>query len=149
MPKFSVRGIWQRWRESYPVDGTRAEDAITVFTGVSLVFVLSLFMWMDTFCGTCTIFVYSNLVRIWCILFCILVTRCLMVILFYILQSLRILPGWTLLFTSCNCKFMFLYHHINLVDYAVDYVDFNFFWFIQSQEWACHRVILKDRNSES
>ncbi|XP_050286131.1 probable CoA ligase CCL8 isoform X2 [Quercus robur] len=34
MPKFSVRGIWQRWRESYPVDGTRAEDAITVFTGV-------------------------------------------------------------------------------------------------------------------
>lgn len=44
MPKFSVRGIWQRWRESYPVDGTRAEDAITVFTGVSLVFVLSLFM---------------------------------------------------------------------------------------------------------
>ncbi|KAK7819635.1 malonate--coa ligase, partial [Quercus suber] len=34
MPKFSVSGIWQRWRESYPVDGTRAEDAITVFTGV-------------------------------------------------------------------------------------------------------------------
>lgn len=34
MPKFSVRGIWQRWRESYPVDGTKADDAITVFTGV-------------------------------------------------------------------------------------------------------------------
>ncbi|KAK1362898.1 malonate--CoA ligase [Heracleum sosnowskyi] len=34
MPKFSVRGIWQRWCESYPKDGTRANDAITVFTGV-------------------------------------------------------------------------------------------------------------------
>ncbi|GLT71670.1 hypothetical protein SLA2020_436700 [Shorea laevis] len=34
MPKFSVRGIWQRLRESYPVDGTKANDAITVFTGV-------------------------------------------------------------------------------------------------------------------
>lgn len=33
MPKFSVRGIWQRWRESYP-DGSKAADAITVFTGV-------------------------------------------------------------------------------------------------------------------
>ncbi|XP_022721440.1 malonate--CoA ligase-like isoform X2 [Durio zibethinus] len=34
MPKFSVRGIWQRWRESYPMNGTKADDAITVFTGV-------------------------------------------------------------------------------------------------------------------
>ncbi|XVF86646.1 hypothetical protein PTKIN_Ptkin18bG0059100 [Pterospermum kingtungense] len=34
MPKFSVRGIWQRWRESYPINGTKADDAITVFTGV-------------------------------------------------------------------------------------------------------------------
>lgn len=34
MPKFSVRGIWQRWRESYPKDGSKAGDAITVFTGV-------------------------------------------------------------------------------------------------------------------
>ncbi|XP_041016274.1 malonate--CoA ligase-like isoform X3 [Juglans microcarpa x Juglans regia] len=34
MPKFSVRGIWQRWRESYPIEGTKADDAITVFTGV-------------------------------------------------------------------------------------------------------------------
>ncbi|XP_052182299.1 probable CoA ligase CCL8 isoform X2 [Diospyros lotus] len=34
IPKFSVRGIWQRWRESYPKDGTKADDAITVFTGV-------------------------------------------------------------------------------------------------------------------
>ncbi|XP_030526506.1 probable CoA ligase CCL8 [Rhodamnia argentea] len=33
MPKFSVRAIWQRWRESYP-DGSKAADAITVFTGV-------------------------------------------------------------------------------------------------------------------
>lgn len=34
MPKFSVRGIWQRWRESYPKDGSKLDDAITVFTGV-------------------------------------------------------------------------------------------------------------------
>ncbi|XP_028789187.1 malonate--CoA ligase isoform X2 [Neltuma alba] len=38
MPKFSVRGIWQRWRESYPVEGTKAEDAITVFTGVPTIY---------------------------------------------------------------------------------------------------------------
>ncbi|XP_026408850.1 malonate--CoA ligase-like isoform X1 [Papaver somniferum] len=34
MPKFSVSGIWQRWRESYPKDGTKLDDAVTVFTGV-------------------------------------------------------------------------------------------------------------------
>lgn len=34
MPKFSVRGVWQRWRESYPVDGAKGDGAITVFTGV-------------------------------------------------------------------------------------------------------------------
>ncbi|KAF8393391.1 hypothetical protein HHK36_021634 [Tetracentron sinense] len=34
IPKFSVRGIWQRWRESYPKDGIKVDDAITVFTGV-------------------------------------------------------------------------------------------------------------------
>ncbi|KAJ4951870.1 hypothetical protein NE237_028702 [Protea cynaroides] len=34
MPKFSVRGIWHRWRESYPKDGNKVDDAITVFTGV-------------------------------------------------------------------------------------------------------------------
>ncbi|KAL6568165.1 putative CoA ligase ccl8 [Orobanche hederae] len=34
MPKFSVRGIWQRWRESYPDDRPKADDAVTVFTGV-------------------------------------------------------------------------------------------------------------------
>lgn len=34
MPKFSVRGIWQRWRESYPDDGSKVDDAITLFTGV-------------------------------------------------------------------------------------------------------------------
>ncbi|THG12712.1 hypothetical protein TEA_026839 [Camellia sinensis var. sinensis] len=38
IPKFSVRAIWQRWRESYPKDGTKVDDAITVFTGVSRVF---------------------------------------------------------------------------------------------------------------
>ncbi|KAA8541775.1 hypothetical protein F0562_022927 [Nyssa sinensis] len=30
----SVRGIWQRWRESYPKDGTKVDNAVTVFTGV-------------------------------------------------------------------------------------------------------------------
>lgn len=34
MPKFSVRGIWKRWCESYPKDGSKLDDAITVFTGV-------------------------------------------------------------------------------------------------------------------
>ncbi|XP_057248040.1 probable CoA ligase CCL8 isoform X2 [Beta vulgaris subsp. vulgaris] len=34
MAKFSVSGIWQRWRESYPKDGIKADDAVTVFTGV-------------------------------------------------------------------------------------------------------------------
>lgn len=34
MPKFSVRGIWQRWRECQ-VNGNKTADAITVFTGVS------------------------------------------------------------------------------------------------------------------
>lgn len=38
MPKFSVRGIWQRWSESYPRDGTKADDAITVFTGVPTIY---------------------------------------------------------------------------------------------------------------
>lgn len=35
MPKFSVSGIWQRWRESHPKDVSEVDDAITVFTGVS------------------------------------------------------------------------------------------------------------------
>ncbi|XP_021736889.1 malonate--CoA ligase-like [Chenopodium quinoa] len=34
MPKFSVSGIWQRWRESYPVEETKVDGAVTVFTGV-------------------------------------------------------------------------------------------------------------------
>ncbi|XP_076921390.1 putative CoA ligase CCL8 [Bidens hawaiensis] len=34
MPKFSVSGIWKRWRESYPKDGAKLKDATTVFTGV-------------------------------------------------------------------------------------------------------------------
>ncbi|KAL9247342.1 hypothetical protein vseg_020783 [Gypsophila vaccaria] len=34
MPKFSVSGIWQRWRESYPTDRAQVDNAITVFTGV-------------------------------------------------------------------------------------------------------------------
>ncbi|KAI3671575.1 hypothetical protein L1987_87314 [Smallanthus sonchifolius] len=34
MPKFSVSGIWKRWRESYPKDGTKLNHATTVFTGV-------------------------------------------------------------------------------------------------------------------
>ncbi|KAH9314903.1 hypothetical protein KI387_023530, partial [Taxus chinensis] len=39
MPKFSVRGVWQRWRESYPTVGSKPEDAITVFTGVPTMYV--------------------------------------------------------------------------------------------------------------
>lgn len=35
MPKFSVRGIWERWRESYHGNEAKADDAVTVFTGVS------------------------------------------------------------------------------------------------------------------
>ncbi|KAF8080753.1 hypothetical protein N665_0924s0018 [Sinapis alba] len=34
LPKFSVSGIWRRWRESYPVNDEKTNDAITVFTGV-------------------------------------------------------------------------------------------------------------------
>ncbi|XP_039849175.1 malonate--CoA ligase-like isoform X1 [Panicum virgatum] len=34
IPKFSVSGIWQRWRESYPNDASKNDEAITVFTGV-------------------------------------------------------------------------------------------------------------------
>ncbi|KAJ0986058.1 hypothetical protein J5N97_004414 [Dioscorea zingiberensis] len=34
LPKFSVRGVWQRWRESYPKDGSKTNNAITLFTGV-------------------------------------------------------------------------------------------------------------------
>lgn len=36
MPKFSVSGIWQRWRDSYPKEGKRADLPTTVFTGVSV-----------------------------------------------------------------------------------------------------------------
>ncbi|CAI8601153.1 unnamed protein product [Vicia faba] len=38
LPKFSVRGVWQRWRESYPNEGSKADDAITVFTGVPTIY---------------------------------------------------------------------------------------------------------------
>ncbi|KAK1313231.1 Malonate--CoA ligase [Acorus calamus] len=31
-------GVWQRWRESYPVDGAKVDDAITVFTGVPTIY---------------------------------------------------------------------------------------------------------------
>lgn len=34
MPKFSVRGVWQRWRESYSNGASKNDEAITVFTGV-------------------------------------------------------------------------------------------------------------------
>ncbi|XP_058731883.1 probable CoA ligase CCL8 [Vicia villosa] len=37
LPKFSVSGIWKRWRESYPTEGHKAHDAITIFTGVSMI----------------------------------------------------------------------------------------------------------------
>lgn len=38
IPKFSVREVWQRWIESYHSDGSKAEDAITVFTGVPTIY---------------------------------------------------------------------------------------------------------------
>lgn len=38
IPKFSVREVWQRWIESYDSDGSKAEDAITVFTGVPTIY---------------------------------------------------------------------------------------------------------------
>ncbi|KAM0888716.1 hypothetical protein ACQ4PT_028190 [Festuca glaucescens] len=38
MPKFSVRGVWQRWRESYPSGASKSSDAITVFTRVPTVY---------------------------------------------------------------------------------------------------------------
>ncbi|OIW11890.1 hypothetical protein TanjilG_25803 [Lupinus angustifolius] len=38
LPKFSVRGIWQRWRESYPTEGSKSDDAITLFTGVPTIY---------------------------------------------------------------------------------------------------------------
>ncbi|CAG7877425.1 unnamed protein product [Brassica rapa] len=34
LPKFSVSGIWRRWRESYPVNDNKTDNPITVFTGV-------------------------------------------------------------------------------------------------------------------
>ncbi|KAF2559074.1 hypothetical protein F2Q68_00017599, partial [Brassica cretica] len=33
LPKFSVSGIWRRWRESYPVNDDKTDNPITVFTG--------------------------------------------------------------------------------------------------------------------
>lgn len=39
MPKFSVRGVWQRWCESYSTVGSKSENAITVFTGVPTMYV--------------------------------------------------------------------------------------------------------------
>jgi len=38
IPKFSVREVWQRWIGSYDSDGSKAEDAITVFTGVPTIY---------------------------------------------------------------------------------------------------------------
>ncbi|KAH7288987.1 hypothetical protein KP509_31G052400 [Ceratopteris richardii] len=34
LPKFSVKGVWRRWMESYPSEGVKESRAITVFTGV-------------------------------------------------------------------------------------------------------------------
>lgn len=39
LPKFSVSGIWKRWRESYPTEGSKADDATTVFTGVRIILI--------------------------------------------------------------------------------------------------------------
>ncbi|KAG6474479.1 hypothetical protein ZIOFF_068416 [Zingiber officinale] len=45
MPKFSVRGqsVWQRWCDSYPKDRNTVEDAITVFTGVPIMYTRLMF----------------------------------------------------------------------------------------------------------
>jgi malonyl-CoA/methylmalonyl-CoA synthetase len=34
LPKFSVRGVWDWWRKSYPREGETADHPITVFTGI-------------------------------------------------------------------------------------------------------------------
>lgn len=34
LPKFSVRGVWKKWSDYYPMDGPKAANATTVFTGV-------------------------------------------------------------------------------------------------------------------
>lgn len=34
LPKFSVRGVWKTWSDSYSITGPKAANAITVFTGV-------------------------------------------------------------------------------------------------------------------
>lgn len=34
LPKFSVKGVWKRWSDSYPSEGVKGENATTVFTGV-------------------------------------------------------------------------------------------------------------------
>lgn len=49
MPKFSVRGVWQRWRESYPNDGSKNDEAITVFTGVQFygIYIFSSSNWLS------------------------------------------------------------------------------------------------------
>ncbi|KAL3700693.1 hypothetical protein R1sor_018715 [Riccia sorocarpa] len=39
LPKFSTSGVWQRWRDSYPLGGEPADSPITAFTGVPTVYV--------------------------------------------------------------------------------------------------------------
>ncbi|CAM6087004.1 unnamed protein product [Calypogeia fissa] len=39
LPKFSVSGVWQRFKSSYPLGGEVAKSPITVFTGVPTVYV--------------------------------------------------------------------------------------------------------------
>ena len=34
LPKFSVKGVWKRWIESYPLNSSKDANAVTVFTGV-------------------------------------------------------------------------------------------------------------------
>lgn len=49
MPKFSVSGIWKRWRESYPKDGAKLKDATTVFTGVCHSFTNFIYLFMSVY----------------------------------------------------------------------------------------------------
>ncbi|KAL2650921.1 hypothetical protein R1flu_019049 [Riccia fluitans] len=39
LPKFSTSGVWQRWRDSYPLGGEPVDSPITAFTGVPTVYV--------------------------------------------------------------------------------------------------------------
>ena len=77
MPKFSVRGIWQRWRESYPPNGSKADDAITVFTGVSFLFALSMHILDPVFFNLLNYFCFIYLFNLACFYWIVNMVHCL------------------------------------------------------------------------